>query len=275
MSLSKLVARRLPAALIFWSAAAAAQLAVEPPVSLPTAHPIRCAKPEWPKEAVRKEQTGKTTLSFVVGADGRAGEVAILVSSGFPLLDGASQKTLSGCLFRADDQPAAPVRRQMQFAWALADSPVMTDPALIAAANAGSLPAQLNLAQHAHTAADAVHWTQMAALQGDAEAQFRFGLLLQRGTGIEKNVAEDMLWYRKAQAQGNLSAGTAIGILYEGGLGIDKDPAQALALYQHSANGGERVAMRQLARAYTRGDLGLAVDPAKATEWQQRSNAVR
>ena len=39
-----------------------------------------CSKPEWPKEALRKEQTGTVTLAFLIGSDGKVKDAKVLKS---------------------------------------------------------------------------------------------------------------------------------------------------------------------------------------------------
>lgn len=76
-----------------------------------------CAKPEWPQEARRYELEGTTTLSFVVGLDGRPMSAKVEKSSGWGILDKASLIGLSRCVFPKPEAegPAKPT----QFVWRL------------------------------------------------------------------------------------------------------------------------------------------------------------
>src|SRR4051794_29852943 len=59
-----------------------------------------CAKPAWPKEALRKEQSGTVQLAFLIGADGAVKDSRVEKSSGFPLLDEAAQTRIMRCRFQ-------------------------------------------------------------------------------------------------------------------------------------------------------------------------------
>nr|WP_315212268.1 energy transducer TonB [uncultured Duganella sp.] len=82
-----------------------------------------CAKPEWPQEARRYELEGTTTLSFVVGLDGRPVSAKVEKSSGWGILDKASLVGLSRCVFPKPEAegPAKP----MQFVWRLNGEPML------------------------------------------------------------------------------------------------------------------------------------------------------
>lgn len=82
-----------------------------------------CAKPEWPQEARRYELEGTTTLSFVVGLDGRPVSAKIEKSSGWGILDKASLIGLSRCVFPKPEAegPAKPT----QFVWRLNGEPTL------------------------------------------------------------------------------------------------------------------------------------------------------
>ncbi|HVZ79736.1 MAG TPA: energy transducer TonB [bacterium] len=56
--------------------------------------------PPYPQEARERKQEGKVLLRVEVGADGKVLSVAVLRSSGFPLLDDSAQRTVSGWEFK-------------------------------------------------------------------------------------------------------------------------------------------------------------------------------
>ena len=93
-----------------------------------------CAKPEWPQEARRYELEGTTTLSFVVGLDGRPVSAKVEKSSGWGILDKASLIGLSRCVFPKPEAegPAKPT----QFVWRL-NGKSMLHPSMVE----GSCPA--------------------------------------------------------------------------------------------------------------------------------------
>jgi TPR repeat protein len=52
----------------------------------------------------------------------------------------------------------------------------------------------------------AAFWYRRSAEQGNAEAQYRLGVLYERGDGVAKDVAQAAAWYRRAADQGNTEA---------------------------------------------------------------------
>src|SRR4051812_14292307 len=59
---------------------------------------LSCPKPAYPRSSLRNEETGITTLTFLVGADGLVHDVQIQKSSGYIDLDRASL-VLRDCRF--------------------------------------------------------------------------------------------------------------------------------------------------------------------------------
>jgi protein TonB len=80
-----------------------------------------CAKPEYPKSSLRNEETGVSTISFLIGADGRVMDSKITKSSGFRDLDKAAQAALGKCHFKAATENGAPVQawQPVQYVWTL------------------------------------------------------------------------------------------------------------------------------------------------------------
>jgi len=84
-----------------------------------------CTKPEWPKEALRNEQTGKVTLGFLIGTDGVVKDSKIVTSSGYPLLDEAAREGIRKCRFIPGtiDGVAQEGWQMMQYIWTLEPNP--------------------------------------------------------------------------------------------------------------------------------------------------------
>jgi protein TonB len=59
-----------------------------------------CAKPEYPKSSLRNEETGTSTISFLIAVDGSVKDSKITKSSGFRDLDKAAVAALSKCRFK-------------------------------------------------------------------------------------------------------------------------------------------------------------------------------
>jgi protein TonB len=80
-----------------------------------------CAKPEYPKSSLRNEESGVTTMSFLIGADGRVMDSKVTKSSGFRDLDKAAQAALGKCRFKAATENGVPVQAwsPVQYVWTL------------------------------------------------------------------------------------------------------------------------------------------------------------
>ena len=62
-------------------------------------------------------------------------------------------------------------------------------------------------------------WGPLAA-QGNANAQFRLGLMHYNGDGVVQDHKEAVKWYRLAADQGNALAQNNLGTMYESGHGV-------------------------------------------------------
>ncbi|MET0983176.1 MAG: energy transducer TonB, partial [Telluria sp.] len=80
-----------------------------------------CAKPVYPKEALRARKTGTVTLGFLVGTDGAVRDSNVKHSSGDTSLDEAARLAIARCTFspaRADGKPVEEWA-QVQYVWSL------------------------------------------------------------------------------------------------------------------------------------------------------------
>ena len=73
---------------------------------------------------------------------------------------------------------------------------------------------------------------------GDAVAQYRLGLMLDFGQGVQKNPEEAANWMRLAAEQGDADAQFALGRMYQLGRGVPFNPAQGWWWLRQSANQG-------------------------------------
>ncbi|MRW87564.1 TonB family protein [Pseudoduganella sp. FT26W] len=82
-----------------------------------------CAKPDYPKNALRNGDTGTVMLAFLIGTDGKVADSRIEKSSGFRDLDRAAQAGLSLCKFKPGTVDGAPQQSwtRMQYVWSLND----------------------------------------------------------------------------------------------------------------------------------------------------------
>lgn len=78
-----------------------------------------CAKPIWPDGAIARKEQGAVTLSFVVGADGKAKSSEVVKSSGFTDLDEAARTGIEKCTFKPGTQAGKPFesKMKMQYVW--------------------------------------------------------------------------------------------------------------------------------------------------------------
>jgi protein TonB len=67
-----------------------------------------CARPEYPKSSLRNEETGTTTLQFLIGVTVTGDGFQMQKSSGFRDLDRAAQTALSKCRFKPATENGQP-----------------------------------------------------------------------------------------------------------------------------------------------------------------------
>ncbi|MYN05020.1 TonB family protein [Pseudoduganella sp. DS3] len=94
------------------------------------ATPASCTAPAWPREALRYEIEGTTTLEFRIGSDGAVRDAKVRGGSGWAMLDQAALAGLARCRFKpgleaARDGTVFPI----QYAWRL-DGPAPLRPVL-------------------------------------------------------------------------------------------------------------------------------------------------
>jgi protein TonB len=82
-----------------------------------------CAKPDYPKNALRNGDTGVVTLALLIGTDGRVADSKVEKTSGFRELDRAAQVGLGLCKFKPGTLDGAPQQSwtRMQYVWSLND----------------------------------------------------------------------------------------------------------------------------------------------------------
>jgi TonB family protein len=83
-----------------------------------------CTFPEYPRAAARNEETGTTTLEFLIRTDGTIAATLVKASSGSAVLDTAAQDALAQCRFklRVPVAPKEELWQQMKYVWTLQDS---------------------------------------------------------------------------------------------------------------------------------------------------------
>ncbi len=125
------------------------------------------------------------------------------------------------------------------------------------AAKAGDAEAQFRFAQLLERGiagpadpVSAFDWYQRAARQGHGRAQLKVALGYQQGsTGVQDYEAA-ILWYEKAAQQGIAQASHNLAVLYERGLGVPADLDRAAGLYKSALRGGLAVSALNLGLMY-------------------------
>ena len=124
------------------------------------------------------------------------------------------------------------------------------------------------------------------AEQGDADAQFCLGLLLERGYEMEAAVwpkwkrdkdrmekwRESVEWYQKAADQGDARAIRALGMAYYEGERFEQDYGKAAEWFRKAAALGDFAAQRNLGYLYLNGK-GVKKDKAEAEKWLEKAAA--
>lgn len=112
--------------------------------------------------------------------------------------------------------------------------------------------------------------TILSAEQGDAEAQFRLGMMYYHGNRVEQDDVQAAYWFRQAAEQGYADAQLKLGDVYEYGKGVEQDYTQAIYWYRQAAEQEHAGAQFYLGRMYKLG-RGVQRDLSLASEWYARS----
>lgn len=80
-----------------------------------------CEKPEYPAASQRNEETGVSSIQFLIGVDGRVKDSKILKGSGFRELDKAAASGLAKCKFKPGTTDGKPEESwtRVDYVWSL------------------------------------------------------------------------------------------------------------------------------------------------------------
>ena len=96
-------------------------------------------------------------------------------------------------------------------------------------------PASGNAVEPGDGYGDAMRWYSQAAAAGAADAQFLYGLRLEKGLGTEPDAAAAQVWFRRAAEQGYAEAQFKLALLLARERG---GTADVVALYEAAARQG-------------------------------------
>jgi len=103
-----------------------------------------------------------------------------------------------------------------------------------------------------------------AAKAGNAEAQFRLGVMYGNGDGVGLDYQQARAWFEKAAAQGHENALITLAWMYANGTGVDADEGRARELYLEAAARGSAKAQYVVGTMYRFAQYGVKKDVAKA-----------
>jgi hypothetical protein len=126
------------------------------------------------------------------------------------------------------------------------------------------------LLQKEKNSAEAVSWYRKAAQQGNVDGMRGVGSCYRDGEGVAGDGAEAMKWYRKASDQGDGDADSNIGGLYHNGRGVAKDDIAAVSWFRKGAAKGSAYAMSDLATCYWTG-TGVEKSAREAISWWKQA----
>lgn len=133
------------------------------------------------------------------------------------------------------------------------------------AADRGDAPAKQRLQDLLDKATNLDVWLPRAE-RGNAEAQYKVGVMYDTGRGAPQDFAVAASWYRKAAEQGDAIAQVKLAFMYVRGRGVPQDYAAAVPWYRKAANQGNVTAQSVLGYIYEMGE-GVPQDYVQAHIW--------
>jgi TPR repeat protein len=120
--------------------------------------------------------------------------------------------------------------------------------------------------------ARAVKELRPLADKGNAEAQYRVGLMYEFGKGYPQDMAKGIAWLTKGANQGHTGAQQELGYLYSSGEGVARDDAKAIAWFRKAAELGNATAQYNLGLMIAKGN-GAPQSNEEAIAWWRKSAA--
>lgn len=114
--------------------------------------------------------------------------------------------------------------------------------------------------------AKAADYFRRAAEGGQKHSQWRLGVMLDLGEGVEPDAEAAFTWLQKSAAQNYRRAFTSLGVMYAMGRGVPQDFALARQAYLSAARLGEPHGFFGVGVLHMRGE-GTLLDKAEAFAW--------
>lgn len=112
----------------------------------------------------------------------------------------------------------------------------------------------------------ATQWYQRSAQQGHRDAEYMLGINYYVGQGVERDFVAARNWFQKAADQGQARAQYQLGEIYMNGRGVQKEQDWAARWYGKAAEQNHTEAQFSLGVAFARG-LGLPINWVRACQW--------
>lgn len=216
----------------------------QPAITPSTVRFNTCSKPEWPKQALQRRDTGTVTLKFLIDEEGKVIDSIVRKSSGSADLDEAARRGLARCKLTPARHNGHPIQTwsQMQYVWTLNDKKAAD---IVEEANA----------------------LRVAGAKGDMEALFKLSKIYTAGSGIKPDLAAAATLLELAANNKHPQAALILAQQYEFGTqGRTKDAAQAGSWYLKAAELGVAQAQHKIGASL----LG-AEDAAQGAAWLRKA----
>ncbi len=100
----------------------------------------------------------------------------------------------------------------------------------------------------------AFEYTRSSAMQGNSDGQWRLGILYEYGRGVKSDDVMAAVYYTLSAEQGNTSGLYFLGFMYRHGRGVQKDVDRAIDCYRRAAEKGNASSASTLGYMYELGE---------------------
>lgn len=125
--------------------------------------------------------------------------------------------------------------------------------------------------QASQISAETLQELQLAAEQGNAEAQHQLGMIYANGNGVDLDYNEAAKWQQKAADQGHVKALRTLAWLYASGFGVQQDNNKARDICIQLAQRGDPKDQYFMATLYQTGMYDTEPDSQKMIQWYYQS----